>query len=348
MLIEQRFDRCLCTPFGVRKLVRNVPKVSFAPIWYPVDQYATSRLRAKYVVELLAGDAVWDVELNYDPTADIAVIVQLCSDQTLESIRENVQQVVVYDICDRFFATNNVFKTDEGALHARERCLEVIDRADVLIAPTAQLQSELARLFPSKPCFFVPEPIDYKASARPARPIRSRRLVWFGHVTRGNFESARWIIDHLKRYYDYHPVLVTTPNTLSHRFPAYGAFCVPWSVESVQRELSMAELCVVSHAADEPGKSPNRFVTAMMQGVPTLVSSSPSCLAILKAAAHENFAVESPYTLGKAIADLSDPQKRSTYVHDVQAEIWRRHSPQVVRRAYVDLFERVLPGNDNY
>jgi len=61
--------------------------------------------------------------------------------------------------------------TDEGALHARERCLEVIDRADVLITPTAQLQSELARVVPSKPCFFVPEPIDYMASTRPATPI---------------------------------------------------------------------------------------------------------------------------------------------------------------------------------
>jgi len=332
----------------VHKLVRNVPRVSFAPIWYPVDQYATSRLRAKYVVELLAGDPTWDVELNHDPTADIAVIVQLCSDQTLESICQNRRQVVVYDICDRFFATNNVFRTDEGALHARQRCLEVIDRADVLITPTTRLQTELTRLFPNKPCFFVPEPIDYRASLRPATPVGTRRLVWFGHVTRGNFESARWIIDYLRNHYDYHPVLVTTPNTLAHRFPAYSPFCVPWSVENVQRELSTAELCVVSHATEEPGKSPNRFVAAMMHGVPTLVSGSPSCSAILKAAGHENFAVESPYALGRAITELSDPEKRRTYVHDVQLEIWRRHSPQVVRRAYVDLFERVLPGNDNY
>jgi len=332
----------------VRKLVRIVPRVSFAPIWYPVDQYATSRLRAKYVVELLADDPVWDVELNHDPTADIAVIVQLCSDQTLESIRQNRRQLVVYDICDRYFATNNVFKTDEGSLHARERCLEVIDRADVLITPTVRLQTELSGLFPNKPCFFVPEPIDYGASLRPATPFGTRRLVWFGHVTRGNFESARWIIDYLKTHYDYHPVLVTTPNTLAHRFPSYSAFCVPWSVESVQRELSMAELCVVSHAAEEPTKSPNRFVASMMHGVPTLVSGSPSCSEILGAAAHERFAVESPYALGRAVRELSDPEKRRSYVHDVQLEIWRRHSPEVVRRAYIELFERLLPGNDNY
>ncbi|WP_422035603.1 glycosyltransferase [Reyranella sp.] len=332
----------------VRKLVRNVPKVSFTPIWYPVDQYATSRLRAKYVVELLAGDPVWDVELTHDPTADIAVIVQLCSDQTLESVSRNRRQIVVYDVCDRFFATDNIFKTDEGVLHARRRCLEVIDRADVLMAPTMRLRNELADLFPGKPCFYIPESIDYRVSPRPATAVGSRRLVWFGHVTRGNFESARWIIDYLKSHYEYEPVLVTTPNTLSHNFPAYSPFCVPWSVENVQRELSMAELCVVSHAADEPTKSPNRFVAAMMHGVPTLVSGSPACSEILSAAAHDMFAVETPYALGRAVRELSDPDKRRSYVQDVQLEMWRRHSPEVVRRAYVELFERLLPGNDNY
>ena len=325
-----------------------MPKVSFAPIWYPIDQYVTSRLRAKYVVDLLAGDPVWDVELNHDPAADIAVIVQLCSDKTFESISNNRRQTVVYDVCDRFFETDNIFKTDEGAIHARRRCLEVIERADVLIAPTTKLRAELTRLFPGKPCFFIPESIDYKASPTAATAIGSRRLVWFGHVTRGNFESARWIIDHLRTHWGYRPVLVTTPDTLSHRYPDYSSFCIPWSIENLQRELSMAELCVVSHAVEEPAKSPNRFVAAMMHGVPTLVSNSPSCSEILRAAGHGLFSVESPLALDRAMERLLDPEERHTYVHEVQLEMWRRHSPEVVRRAYLELFERILPGNDNY
>lgn len=325
-----------------------MPKVSFAPIWYPVDQYATSRLRAKYIVELLAGDHVWDVDLDYDPTADIAVIVQLCSDQVLENITNNRDQIVIYDLCDRFFATDNVFKTDEGALYARQRCLEIIERAKVLIVPTQQLQAEVSRLFPNKPCFFIPEPVDYEASPRPATAIGSRRLIWFGHITRGNFESARWIIDYVRSHYDYHPVLVTTPGPIARKYPSYSPFCVPWSIDAIRRELAMAELCVVSHAAEEPSKSPNRFVTAMMQGVPTLVSNSQSCSEILSAAGYETFSIGSPVALGRAMTRLSDPDYRRSYVHDVQQEMWRRHSPEVVRRAYFELFESVLPGNDNY
>ncbi len=323
-------------------------KVCFAPIWYPLADYATSRLRAKSVAELLRHDTPWDVELAYSDDADIAVIVQLCSDRNLEAIRANRDQVVVYDICDRFFASDSLFRTDEGVLHARDRCLEVIDRADVLIAPTLRLKAELNSRFPAKPCFHVPELVDYGAEPGPVAPANSRRLVWFGHTTRGNFESARWMIDHLAAVHGYQPVLVTNPATLQRRYPAYADFCKAWSLESVSAELAEAALCVVSHSPSEPFKSPNRFATAMIQGVPTLSSGSPSCDDILKAAGFPQFSVNTKTDVDRALELLADPGRRSAYVTTVQAEIWRRHSPEVVRRAYLELFERLLPERDTY
>jgi len=324
-----------------------VPKVCFAPIWYPVDDYATSRLRAKYVVDLLAGDDLWDVTIDYSADADIAVIVQLCSDANLESISANRDQLVVYDICDRFFATDSTFRTDEGFLDTRSRCLEVIARANALIVPTQQLKEEVSRLFPAKPCFHVPEAVDYGASPHPATQAGSRRLVWFGHTTRGNFESSQWIIDHLMKHHDYQPVLVTTPQTLARRYPAYADYCVAWSPESVRQELAKAELCIVSHAPEEPNKSPNRFVTATMYGVPTLVSSSPSCIELLEAAGYGRLAVETPLDASRAVALLSDPAQRSAYVSALQEEMLRRHGPTVVRNAYLALFERLWSDLDD-
>jgi hypothetical protein len=318
------------------------------PIWYPLDQYATSRLRAKSIVELLRHDPHWEVELDYSGDADIAVIVQLCSDRTLEAICGNRDQVVVYDICDRFFATDSLFRTDEGVLHARTRCLETIDRADVLIVPTQRLQAELNSLFPAKPCFHLPELVDYGAVPGPASPADSRRFVWFGHTTRGNFESARWMIDHLVAAHRYQPVLVTTPNTMQRRYPAYADFCVAWSFEAIRSELAAASLCIVSHSPSEPFKSPNRFATAMVQGVPTLASGSPSCDDILEAAGYSQFSVNTPLDVDRALEFLADPARRAAYVADVQREIWRRHAPEVVTRAYLELFERIQPDRDNY
>jgi hypothetical protein len=301
-------------------------------------------LRAKYVVELLAGDDLWDVCIDYRSDADIAVIVQLCSNANFEKISNNRDQLVVYDICDRFFATDRTFQTDEGVLHTRSRCLEVIERADALIAPTPQLKEEISRLFPAKPCFNVPEAVDYGASPYPATKAGSRRLVWFGHTTRGNFESSQWIIDRLVKRHGYRPVLVTTPNTLVRRYPAYAEFCVPWSPENVRQELATAELCVVSHAPQEPSKSPNRFVTATMHGVPTLVSGSPSCIELLHAAGYGKFAVETPLDVDRVVDLLSDPAQRIAYVSALQKEMWRRHAPDVVGDAYRALFQKLWSG----
>ena len=39
-------------------------KICFAPIWYPLEDYATSRLRAKLVAELFAAEHQWDVRIG--------------------------------------------------------------------------------------------------------------------------------------------------------------------------------------------------------------------------------------------------------------------------------------------
>lgn len=329
--------------------VRIVPEICFVPIWYPIDDYATSRLRGKYVVELFAGDRFWDVKAGYHPGADIAVIVQLCSDRNYRMISYNRDQLVIYDICDRYFATDNTFRTDEGLLSARGRCLEMIERADMLIAPTRQLRDEIARRFPGKPCFHVPELVDYGASPHPVSEVGSRRLLWFGHTTRGNFESAQWIIDHLRSHYGYQPVLVTSERAITKRYPAYAEYCVPWSPDAIRQELARAELCVVSHAEEEPSKSPNRFVTATIHGVPTLVSGSPSCIEILDAAGYGAFAIDTPLDVRRAIEMLSNRAQRTAYVSDLQKEMWRRHAPEVVRHEYMEIMQKLLlvPDSDD-
>ncbi len=156
------------------------------------------------------------------------------------------------------------------------------------------------------------------------------------------------MIDHLRSAHGYQPVLVTSPDTLRRRYPAYADFCRAWSIEAVKSELATAALCIVSHSAEEPFKSANRFATATVQGVPTLASGSPACDEILEAAGYPQFSVNDTLEMDKALDFIADPVRRSLYVADVQEEIWRRHSPEVVRDAYVDLFEGILPDRDNY
>lgn len=319
-----------------------MPTICFVPIWQPMDDFATSRLRAKYVVELLANDRLWKVEAGYQSESDIAVIVQLCSDQTFRQISANRDQFIVYDICDRFFETDNTFRTEEGPLRARSRCLATIDRANVLIAPTPQLRDEILQRFPGKPCFHIPELVDYGGMPSPVTEPGSRRLLWFGHPRRGNFESARWIIDYLAGHHGYEPVLVTTPRAITKSYPEYAKFCIPWSPEATLEAMATSELCIVSHAPEEQSKSPNRFVAATMQGVPTLVSGSPSCAAILEAAGYGEFEIDLTKDIDHVLEMLSDDARREVYVADLQTEMWKRHAPEVVRDKYLDLMQLIL------
>lgn len=317
-------------------------RICFTPIWYPLDDYATSRLRAKYVAELFSDVPPWDVRIGYEDDADIAVVVQLCNHSNLERIRRNRSQFVIYDLCDRFFETDNIFRTDEGPLHAKALCLEVIERADALIVPSQSLREELFQRFPGKPCFYVPELVDYRGSPQAPSNAESRRLLWFGHTTRGNFESARWIIDRLRLREGYTPVLVTTPATLAARYPAYARFCVPWSPQALANELARAGLCVATHHSSEIGKSPNRFVTATIAGVPTLVSPTPACVDILQAAGYADLAISTEENLDKAVEWLSKADRRISYVSCLQREMWQRHAPAVIQAAYIELFTRIL------
>lgn len=307
-----------------------------------MEDFATSRLRAKYVAELLGDDPFWQVSVGYDAECDIAVIVQLCSDQTFRQISANREQFVIYDICDRFFETDNTFRTEEGLLHARTRCLDTIDRSNLLIAPAPQLRDEILHRFPQKPCFYVPELVDYGGIPSPVTEAGSRRVLWFGHTSRGNFESARWILDYLTTHHGYHPVLVTSPRAMAENYPEYSKYCIPWSQETTCEAMASSELCIVSHATDEQGKSPNRFVTAIMHGVPTLVSGSPSCSEILEAAGYGEYEIEGYQDIDDALAMLADRPRRAAYVADLQSEMWKRHAPTVIRDKYLELMQLIL------
>jgi hypothetical protein len=45
---------------------------------------------------------------------------------------------------------------------------------------------------------------------------------------------------------------------------------------------------------------------------------------------------------------LSDAGQRTAYVRDLQKEMWRRHAPDVVRLAYLQLFEKVWTDGSTY
>ncbi|MGC5198640.1 glycosyltransferase, partial [Aphanothece microscopica] len=77
------FNR-LISPPKKRPVAR--PKVAFVPFWEPMENFGSSRLRAKYPAEYVARTGRFDVVIGYAEDADIVVVVQMCSDQILERL----------------------------------------------------------------------------------------------------------------------------------------------------------------------------------------------------------------------------------------------------------------------
>lgn len=311
--------------------------VAFLPFWKPAEKFASSRLRAEMPAELLGTlPAPVDVVGEDLGRAKVAVVVQSAEAPLMERLEASPGTFVVYDVCDRYFENPKLFKMPSGDVDSLERFNELMARANAVIAPTAELKADLASRFPQKPVFFVPELIDYSRGFRDAAPVAPKRVLWFGSPQRGNFESARWLLDALRDKHGYALRIVSKRSHFSG-MPDYAGVAVDWAADTFLSELAAASLSVVSHSDEEQTKSPNRFVSAVAHGVPAVVSNSRPAAALLQAAGCGWAAVSGEAELEEAVRRLEDPDERRLYLRRVQAVIEREHGDSTVRESYLKL-----------
>jgi glycosyltransferase involved in cell wall biosynthesis len=323
-----------------RKTKARKKKVAFVPFWEPAENFGSSRLRAKYPSEYLRQAGTFDVVLGYQDDADIVVIVQMCHDGIMEKIKSNRDQFVIYDVCDKYYENERVFRHVDPPISSLKRYGELMERADLIIVPSRELKAEVASRAPHKPVKFVPEPIDYDATGRPARPADSKTVLWFGNPDRGNFESARWMIERLVDVHGYQPLIVSR-RSFFKAHPALLPHCQDWSLQAMEAAFAKASLCVVAYDPAEQAKSPNRFIAAMMQGVPTLSCNSPAVSELLEQTGHQFADIRSAKDLDRAVAKLAQPGFRELFVKRVQ----RHLNAAFGRAATTETYTRLLQDN---
>lgn len=312
--------------------------VGFFPFWKPTASFASSRLRGDFPASLLA-QAPSPVAISQEgrTDVDIALVIQSAEEPLYAALTANPQTFVIYDVCDRYFENPKVFKTPSGEVNSLERFDQLMTRANAVIAPTIELKAELARRFPHKPVYCLPEMIDYSRGFRDASPVEPKRVLWFGSPQRGNFESARWLLDAMTARLGYELRLVSR-KTYFARMPDYAPHAVDWSLDTFLGELEAASICVVSHAEEEKTKSPNRFVTAVAHGVPAIVSNSRPSAQLLRQAGCDWAIVSTVEELERAVRRLENASERRLYLQKVQAVIEAEHGNRAVREAYLRLF----------
>lgn len=332
-----------------RGLLHAIPQrrkrlsIAFIPFWQPAKMFASSRLRCEKPARLLAEHH--DVGTEINANTQIVFVSQLCTDDVMTTLEANPSIYVIYDICDRYFDDER----EVGGVHARRRFFELAARADLIVASSVSLKRELCNLGLATPVTCIPDGIDFEEEARLTPSMANGPLVWFGNAGRGNFDSARWMIDHAIDTLNLPVKLISRARTFAHlahqhpddpRYALYAQRCVDWAPETFIDELTGCSLCVLAHSPDEPSKSPNRLITAAMNGVPCLVSTSPSCEALLCKAGLAWAIVSSPEEMDRAIERLSDPQERSAYLRALQDEIRKEFGEGALQKRYQDLINR--------
>lgn len=314
-------------------------KVSFVPFWEPAEKFGSSRLRAHYPAQFLKNAKDFDIVSGYAEDADIVVVVQMCPDELLDKLNANPKQFLIYDVCDKYYENPRVFKHVEPNIHSQQRFEQLCERADLIIVPSREMKAEIASRVQNKPVKYVPEPADYGAtSPLPVRPSEPKTVLWFGNPDRGNWENAQPIVEQLRDQYGYTPLIISR-RSFFKKYPEFHGLCQDWSMEAMAKAFETASLCVVAYDKDEQAKSPNRYVAAMMHGLPTLVVPSPATREIIDATGQQFALVSDAASVDGAMARLATDEGREAYVGTVQAYLAKEFGEQAIANVYATTFK---------
>ncbi len=314
-------------------------KVAFVPFWEPVGNFGSSRLRAHYPSEYLKTTGAFDVSVGYSDDADVVIVVQMCDDDILNRLSSNKNQFLIYDVCDKYYENGRIFKHVEPHIDSISRYNELVERADLIIVPTRELKAEVASRAPHKPVKFIPEPADYGAQVLPVRTMASKSVLWFGNPDRGNFESAKWMLERLRDRHGF-KLRIVSRKSFFKKYPEFLPHVEDWSLEAMKEAFKNTSLCVVSADVAEQAKSPNRFIAAMMHGVATVSSNSPACSEILEQTGHEFADVSTEQELDRFVGKIRDDGFRKLYVSRVQRLLNEKFGEKAITDLYADMLRR--------
>lgn len=335
---SRAYSRVISDVFAPASAAPVEPKrVCFAPFWEPAENFGSSRLRAKYPAEFLAQNDRFEIAMGYDSVADIAIVVQMCTHDVMSKLHANQDQFVVYDVCDRYYENPRLFAHVSPPIDSLSRFHELCERADLILVPSRELKAQIAARFPDKAVKFLPEPVDYGATPLAPKVSEKKVVLWYGNPDRGNFDSAKAMIEHLRDRHGYEPLIVSRTSFFK-KYPEFLPFCRDWSMEAMEEAFSVASLCVVAYDESEQTKSPNRFVAAMMHGVPTLVKGSPACSEILVETGQTFASVDTLERLDHALSNLQSEEFRELYVQRVQRHLNQTVGEKAISEAYSELF----------
>jgi hypothetical protein len=190
----------------------------------------------------------------------------------------------------------------------------------------------------SVPIVIVPDSIDYQEQVRSDLVPPTKSVVWFGNPGRGNLESGLWALEAMNQRWNFTVTLITDASKVE----GLSEFSVePWAYDDFIARLRKHGLVLVSQDPGANYKSENRYVVALINGIPAISTGSESIATLLNGAGFAEMQVNDDAQLDRAIELLSDTEFRRDYVARMQEIIRKQFGPSAVAKCFV---EQVLIG----
>jgi hypothetical protein len=293
--------------------------------WVPAgsNNTASSRLRAYKVHEHLSTSSTRYRSrvlrrLTPSPEVDVLVLQRVYGGEELNDLIRHYRSKgvrVVLDLCD-------VYPDARATASA----------VDLVTTNSVTRVKQFVQAGFACPFRVVEEPIDYDLDGRPlAHPdLQPLRPVWFGTYT--NVGLVRTLSSFLR-------ATAVTSQAVRTEIPADWEF-VEWEYRGFVDLIRRFNLCLLPQ--NDPGKSANKMVTALMCGLPVVASDIPSYRDIADAAGTSGFLCRSPEDWVRSVEKLKDRGERIRYLEKTQPLVQEKYGIQKIAGEWTDLFEEMV------
>jgi len=334
--IEQMTRKALDA--GPRMASDKEVKVAFLPAPSKSKNLASARIRCTNMAAAVSQSYGLSVSAVVDSPerASVIVISQTCTAKTLVAcaMAKGGGARIVYDCCDPYAEHEG---TAYG-IRVAQRFRDIVSIADAITVPTETMRARIAEQGVSVPIIVVPDGIDYQEQMQSDLVPPTKSVAWFGNPGRGNLESGLWALKALKQRWNYAVTLITDLTKVEN----LSEFSVePWAYGDFIARLRKHGLVLVSQDPGASYKSENRYVVALINGIPAISTGSESIATLLHGADFAEMQVDDDAQLDRAIGLLSDADFRRDYVARMQDIIHKRFGPAAVAKCFV---EQVLIG----
>jgi hypothetical protein len=315
-------------------------EIAFLPAPSKIKNLASARIRCNYMSVAINERYAPEVRavVGEPDYASAVVISQTSSAKTLVAcaLAKGRGARIIYDCCDPY-------ADDEGmthGVHAAERFKDIVGLADAITVPTEAMRKRIIDQGIKLPIVLLPDTIDYQEQTQSGLVPPTQSVVWFGNPGRGNLESGLWALQALRQRQNYAVTLITDPTKVE----GLTHFVIePWVYDDFIARLRLHGLALISQDRKANYKSENRYVVAIMNGVPAISTGSESISALLHRSGFPEMQVDNDRELDLAIERLSNPAFRSDYVARMQNMIRKNFGPEAVANCFVEgVLQRTL------